>query len=129
MRNKAETIPKDIMKDLTLRSLGPTILLCLGLVPLTSGVAHATRADRTSSCAAASSKKAQVTTGIEWQIEPGEVVVHLDGKKVGLAKDLTVTATRPGKHVIQLVKGGDESEMEVKVTKGQLLKVVYSFSE
>ncbi|MCB9653795.1 MAG: hypothetical protein H6729_06660 [Deltaproteobacteria bacterium] len=120
------------MKDLITRKIVPTVLFSVSLGLLAAAPAaraNATTAHRTAPRTIEASTKVKVETGIEWQIEPGEVVVHLDGKKVGLAKDLTVTAARPGKHVILLVKGGDESEMEVKVTKGQRLKVVYSFSE
>jgi hypothetical protein len=79
----------------------------------------------------ASTKKAEGKTGIEWAITPSDAVVFLDGKKLGAAGGLEgkVTKADPGKHTIKLVKGGDEQEMDVKVTKGQVVRVEFSFSE
>ena len=79
----------------------------------------------------ASTKKAQNKTGIEWNVSPANVLVFLDGKKLGSAGDLTgkLTKADPGKHTIKLTKDGDEQEMDVKVVKGQVLRIDFEFSE
>jgi hypothetical protein len=79
----------------------------------------------------ASTKKAENKTGIEWNVSPANAIVYLDGKKLGAAGDLTgkVTKAEPGKHTIRLTKGGDEQEMDVKVVKGQVLRIDFEFSE
>ncbi len=76
-----------------------------------------------------SAKKAENKTGIEWNVSPPAALVFLDGKKLGSAGDLKFTKAQAGKHTIRLTKGGDEQEFEVKVTKGQVLRVDFSFSE
>jgi hypothetical protein len=75
--------------------------------------------------------KKEGKTGIEWAVSPSDAIVFLDGKKLGEAGKLEgkVTSANPGKHSIKLVKGGDEQEMDVKVTKGQVVRVEFSFSE
>ncbi|MBI2372846.1 MAG: hypothetical protein HYV07_02485 [Deltaproteobacteria bacterium] len=69
----------------------------------------------------------KVTTGIEWVVAPKGVVIILDGKKIGLAGDLSVTETRPGKHEVKLVNGEDETEMDVNVEKGKVLRFEFEF--
>lgn len=78
-----------------------------------------------------STKKAEAATGIEWNVSPPDVVVYLDGKKLGAAGNLQgkITKAGPGKHSIKLTKGGDEQEMDVKVVKGQVLKIDFEFSD
>ena len=71
----------------------------------------------------------KISTGIEWKVTPSAVVVYLDGKKLGEAGSLTVTEAKPGKHEIKLVNGGDETEIEIKVNKGQILTFTYEFEE
>ena|SRR5688500_409275 len=79
----------------------------------------------------ASTKKAEGKTGIEWNVSPATAIVYLDGKKLGAAGDLAgkITKADPGKHTIRLTKGGDEQEMDVKVVKGQVLRIDFEFSE
>lgn len=67
-------------------------------------------------------------TAIQWEVRPASVVVYLDDKKLGLAGDLELTPTAPGRHTIRLVNGRDESEMEVEVTRGHILRFVLDFS-
>jgi uncharacterized membrane protein len=55
--------------------------------------------------------------------------VFLDGKKLGTAEKLKFTATKPGSHVVKLMKDKDETEMEIDVKKGQTLKFEFSFDE
>ncbi len=66
---------------------------------------------------------------IQWEVSPGSVVVYLDRERLGAASDLTSTRTAPGRHTIRLVNGEDETELEVEVAKGQVLKFVFDFSE
>jgi hypothetical protein len=77
----------------------------------------------------AADKKGAAKTGIEWKVTPGHVVIWLDGKKLGDAGSLTFTETAAGKHAVKLTKGGDETEMEVKVSKGQVVKFEFEFSD
>ncbi|MBI4820878.1 MAG: hypothetical protein HY791_31730 [Deltaproteobacteria bacterium] len=83
------------------------------------------------SVAVAGPEKAPATkkaaTGIEWVVAPKEVVIYLDGKKIGTAGDLSVTETRPGKHEVRLVHGEDETEMDVNVEKGKVLRFEFAF--
>jgi hypothetical protein len=66
-------------------------------------------------------------TGIEWEVSPAHVVVFLDGKRLGEAGALKFTATSPGKHVVKLLNGKDETESDIPLKKGQKLKFVYNF--
>ena len=77
----------------------------------------------------AAEKKAASKTGIEWAVEPSHVVIYLNGKKLGDAGSLKFTDTKPGKHAVKLTKGSDETEMEVKVNKGEVVKFEFEFSD
>lgn len=68
-------------------------------------------------------------TGIAWEVQPAEVVIFLDEKKIGTAGELKFTEAKPGKHTVKLMRGKDETEMEVSVKKGQSLKFVYQFED
>ena len=72
-------------------------------------------------------KAAGGKTGIEWKVLPADVVVFLDGKKLGEAGSLGFTPASPGKHAVRLLKGGDRTETEVKVTKGQVVRFEFDF--
>ncbi len=97
------------------------VLVIPFVFPLTLSVESAT--------AKTTTRMKKVKTGISWKISPPEVAIFLDGKRLGTAAKLKFTRTRPGKHIIRLTKGGDEEELEVKVAKGQILQLVYGFSE
>ena len=68
-------------------------------------------------------------TGIEWDIPQESVVVRLNGRRVGLGHKLRYTRTRPGKHEVHLKRGGDEEFLEIRVPKGQVLKISYRFDD
>lgn len=68
-------------------------------------------------------------TGIAWHVEPAGVEIYLDGKKIGVAGELEWTASTPGRHTVRLVNGGDETEMDVGLKKGQTLKFTFVFDE
>lgn len=89
------------------------------VVPISKTAAHAVAHKPTSAKTA--------KTGIEWQVSPEDVEIFLDGKRVGVAKDLKFTASNPGKHTVRLLRGGDETEMEIQVTKGQVLRFSFDF--
>lgn len=72
-------------------------------------------------------KKAE--TGIKWKVAPSTVEIFVDGKKVGVAKDLKVTKTKPGMHTVRLVNGEDETEFDVMVKKGQVVELRYEFTD
>jgi hypothetical protein len=77
----------------------------------------------------AAEKKGGSKTGIEWKVSPANVAIWLDGKKLGEAGSLTFTEAAAGKHAVKLTKGGDETEMEVKVSKGQIVKLEFAFTD
>lgn len=68
-------------------------------------------------------------TGIEWLVEPDGVEIYLDGKKIGEAGRISFTPTKPGKHAVRLVRVKDETEIDVEVKKGQILKFTFKFED
>jgi PEGA domain-containing protein len=78
---------------------------------------------------AAEKKPPPNKTGISWKVAPANVIIFLDGKKVGEAGALTFTETKPGKHGVKLTKGKDETEMEVNVKKGEVVSFEFEFTE
>lgn len=73
--------------------------------------------------------QADAKTGIAWEVQPAEVVIYLDEKRIGTAGDTKFSDAKPGKHTVKLMRGKDETEMEVVVKKGQSLKFVYQFED
>jgi hypothetical protein len=74
-------------------------------------------------------KAAKSPTGFRWKVSPSTVEIFLDGKKLGTAKHLTVSKTKPGMHTVRLVNGEDEAEFDVNVKKGQLVNLSYEFTD
>lgn len=74
-------------------------------------------------------KRTALKTGIEWKVTPASVEIYLGKKKLGTAGKLTFTKVRAGRHQVRLVKGGDETEMEVRVVKNQTLRFAFAFDE
>jgi hypothetical protein len=68
-------------------------------------------------------------TGISWQVSPANVVIFLDGKKVGEAGAAKFTETKPGKHAVKLVKDKDETEMDIDVHKGEVKTFTFEFTD
>ena len=68
-------------------------------------------------------------TRIEFAVEPGTVIIYLDGQKKGRASKVHVVTVKPGRHDVRLVNGKDEEEFEVSVEKGKTLKVEYKFED
>lgn len=68
-------------------------------------------------------------TGIAWEVQPAEVVIFVDDKRIGTAGELKFTEAKPGKHTVKLMRNKDETEMEVNVKKGQAIKFVYQFED
>lgn len=68
-------------------------------------------------------------TGINWDVQPAEVVIFLDDRRLGEAGKLKFTETKPGKHNVKLMLGKDETEADVTVKKGQTLKFTFSFDQ
>lgn len=66
-------------------------------------------------------------TGIQLAVTPEDVVVFIDGEERGKAGELSFIATRPGKHSVRLVRGGDEVQAEIPVEKGQIVEFRYDF--
>jgi len=78
---------------------------------------------------AADTHEVQGKTGISWQVSPDEVVIYLDDKKVGTAGSLKFSDAKPGKHTVKLMRGKDETEMDVVVKKGEALNFIYQFED
>lgn len=79
--------------------------------------------------ASAEETEVQAKTGIAWQVSPEQVIIFLDDKKLGTAGQLKFTDAKPGKHTVRLVRGKDETEMDVNVKKGEALSFVYQFED
>lgn len=103
------------------------ILSCLTAFTLSAGLGAATYAAPNTPVPV--KKGAEITTGIHWKISPDTVEVYLDGKKIGTAKHLEVTKTKPGMHAIKLVNGEDETEFDVMIKKGQVVELRHEFTD
>lgn len=68
-------------------------------------------------------------TALVFEIEPDSVVIHVDGKRKGTAGKVKKVPVNPGRHLVRLVNDRDETEFEVKVRKGESLKVQYMFED
>ncbi|MEM1022447.1 MAG: hypothetical protein AAGD10_16725 [Myxococcota bacterium] len=66
-------------------------------------------------------------TGVEFSVEPGSVEIQVNGKSVGRAKDVSFVKLAPGRHKVRLVRGGDEIQLELQVSKGQVVQFTYEF--
>lgn len=64
-------------------------------------------------------------TALILNIKPAQVVVYLDGKKLGTADKVNTVKVKPGEHTIKLVLKKDSSEDVVTVKKGQ--KKIWEF--
>ena len=64
-------------------------------------------------------------TSLVLNIKPAQVVVYLDGRKLGTADKVNTVKVKPGDHTIKLVLKKDSSEDVVTVKKGQ--KKVWEF--
>lgn len=104
-----------------------TAISLAGFLAVANGSARATPPSSRDNTAEVADKKSR--TGIEWKVQPAHVVIYVDGKKVGEAGSLTFTETKPGKHAVRLTKGGDETEMEVKVNKGEVVTFEFEFTD
>ena len=62
------------------------------------------------------------------QRRPGAVADGPDSGAGG-AGSVKFTETKPGKHAVRLTKGEDETEMEVKVNKGEVIKFEFEFTD
>ena len=69
------------------------------------------------------------STGIEFQVTPPSVVIFLDGRRLGSADKVSHVPTKPGRRVVRLKRGPDETEMELLLTRGKTLKFAYDFSD
>ena len=84
----------------------------------------------TSEVAAAPKKKeAQAMGMITWQVQPADVVIFLDGKKVGTAKSAKPQKVKAGMHLIRLVWGKDEAEEPLQVPPNQSIEFQYVFED
>lgn len=113
----------------------PTLRYGLFTALVLGGVSLAVLASREVSAAPdaapvqAEGKANEGKTGIAWEVQPAEVVIFLDDKRIGTAGELKFTDAKPGKHTVKLMRNKDETEMEVNVKKGQAIKFVYQFED
>jgi hypothetical protein len=64
---------------------------------------------------------------IEFAVTPPDVVIFLDGERLGPAAKVGRVDAKPGRRIIRLERGEDATEMEVQLTKGKMLRFTYEF--
>ncbi len=107
-----------------------TILSCLTAFVLSAGLASAVYAVPEGAHPVKKGARSKATkTGIHWKISPNTVEIFVDGKRVGIAKDVERTHTKPGMHTIRLVNGEDETEFDVMIKKGQVVELRHEFTD
>ncbi|MEL6183160.1 MAG: hypothetical protein AAFU79_00955 [Myxococcota bacterium] len=97
--------------------------LVLSLV-LAGGALAASDASRAE--AAPRSRKA---TRIHFEVTPPAVAIFLDGRRLGLAREVEAVRVKPGRRVVRLVRDGDETEVELAVTRGRTVRFAFDFGE
>ena len=75
----------------------------------------------------AKKKTKKASTQIQWLVKPDNVEIHLDGKLLGKASKLKLTAAKPGMHTVRLVNGLDETEFDLQLRKNQTLRFEFTF--
>lgn len=68
-------------------------------------------------------------TQIAFAVSPADVVIFLDGKRLGTAERVEKVATKPGRRVVRLERKGDATEMQVVIERGKTLSFAYDFGE
>lgn len=80
--------------------------------------------------AAAKPRKISPKEGvITWKVSPDDVVIFVDGKKLGTADKAKPAKLKAGQHIIKLVWGKDEAEEPFTVVAGQEVQFEYTFED
>lgn len=74
---------------------------------------------------AAAPKEGTVT----WKVSPDNVVIYVDGKKIGTASKAKPSKLKAGQHIIKLVWGKDEAEEPFTVEAGKDIQFEYTFED
>ena len=99
------------------------LLFALGLMVAapTVGFAHAPVAKK---------EKPKSKDGIiTWKVAPENVVIFVDGKKVGPASSAKPFKTKAGMHMVKLVWGKDQAEEPMEVKAGESVEFQYTFED
>jgi hypothetical protein len=106
-----------------MRTLVLVSLLSLGLPLLAGNVpsAHAAKKEK---------KKEAAKEGIiTWKVGPADVVIYVDGKKVGTADKAMPFKAKAGMHMIRLTWGKDEVEEPINVNASESVEFQYTFED
>lgn len=68
-------------------------------------------------------------TRIQFEVTPPAVAIFLDGRRLGLAREVDAVRVKPGRRVVRLVRDGDETEVELAVSRGRTVRFAFDFGE
>lgn len=68
-------------------------------------------------------------TRIEFSVRPGSVVIFLDGKRLGPASKVSAVDAKPGRRIVRLQNGEDQTELELDLERGKTLRFAYEFGD
>jgi hypothetical protein len=98
-------------------------LLSLGVPMLTGSVAPAQAAKK-------EKKKEAAKEGIiTWKVAPANVVIYVDGKKLGTADRVQPFKTKAGMHMVKMEWGKDEAEEPLEVKANESVEFQYTFED
>lgn len=69
------------------------------------------------------------STRIQFEVTPPSVQIFLDGRRLGAASEVGDVRVKPGRRVVRLVRGGDETELELQVSRGRTVRFAYEFGD
>lgn len=68
-------------------------------------------------------------TRIRFEVTPATVQIFLDGKRLGVASEVEAVPVRPGRRLVRLVRGEDETELELEISRGKTVRFAYEFGD
>jgi hypothetical protein len=66
---------------------------------------------------------------VVWKVAPANVIIFVDGKKIGSASKVKTTKVRPGQHLIRLVWNKDVVEEPISVGAGETREFQYTLED
>ncbi len=66
---------------------------------------------------------------VTWKVEPADVVISVDGKKVGPAGKAQAVKLKAGTHMVHLQWNKDEVEEPITVEAGKSIEFQYAFED
>lgn len=108
-----------------MRSFLVAVLLAL-VAPLLMGETPAMAAPK---AAKKKDKDKDAIGEIRWKVEPADVIIYLDGKKVGTAAKAHPVKVKAGQHIVKLVWKKDEVEEPLNVPLHQSIEFQYVFED